>query len=137
MIVHGYNEHGLISATINGEEVLVPNDPDNRHRTIIAEWEALGNTIPPYVKPPQPLQPLDRLEFWLAAAEIGVTKQSVINHAQAAYAADPIALAKAMAFIEEAQRYRREDPILIAMAAAEGITEAHLDALWGWASSAA
>jgi hypothetical protein len=30
-------------------EVFVPNVADNRHRQIIAAWEALGNTIGPPV----------------------------------------------------------------------------------------
>lgn len=54
MDIHGYTEHGSISATIDDILMTVPNDPTNRHRQMIAEWEAEGNTIPPYVPPPPP-----------------------------------------------------------------------------------
>lgn len=52
MEVHGFNELGSIDATIEGVRVTVPDDMGNRHRQMIAEWEALGNTIPHY-EPPQ------------------------------------------------------------------------------------
>jgi hypothetical protein len=42
MEIHGYTESGLISATIGGVKMLVPEDME------IAEWEAAGNTIPAY-----------------------------------------------------------------------------------------
>lgn len=102
-------------------------------RDATPEEEAAFLAALPKVEPPKPAT-IDRLTFWLAAADIGVTKKSVISHAQSAYEQDPRALAKALAFIEEASFYRREDPILGAMAALEGITEDHLDALWAWAS---
>ncbi|MBA4799353.1 MAG: hypothetical protein H2043_18295 [Rhizobiales bacterium] len=78
--------------------------------------------------------PLSRLTFWLAAAEIGVTKAGIRAHIDAM----PEGLEKfqALAYLEEAQVYRREDPLLIQMAAVEGITEPELDALWTWAAQA-
>ena len=59
MDIHGYTESGSISATIDGILMTVPDDPANRHRQMIAEWEfdAEGNrvnTIPAYVPPPPP-----------------------------------------------------------------------------------
>ena len=47
-----------------------------------------------------------------------------------------VAKFQALAYFEEAQVYRRQDPLLIQMAAAEGITETELDALWAWAAQA-
>ncbi|CAH0339567.1 hypothetical protein [Rhizobium sp. CECT 9324] len=87
-----------------------------------------------YLHPPVPIPPLPRLTFWLAAAEIGVTKAAIRAHIDAM----PEGLAKiqAQAYLDDALVYRREDPLLIAMAAAEGITEPELDALWAWASAA-
>ncbi|WP_159953048.1 hypothetical protein [Rhizobium sp. 18065] len=85
--------------------------------------------LPPVdVLPP----PLPRLTFWLAAAEIGVTKAAI----RARIDAMPEGLAKnqAQAYLDDALLYRREDPLLIAMAAAEGITETELDSLWTWAA---
>lgn len=54
MDIHGYTQNGSISATIDGILMTVPDDPANRHRQMIAEWEAQGNTIPPYVPPTPP-----------------------------------------------------------------------------------
>lgn len=42
---------GSIRAIIHGSQVDVPDDYENSDRQLIAEWEALGNTIPPYVPP--------------------------------------------------------------------------------------
>lgn len=47
-----YTEAGAIRALIDGTEWIVPDDIENRHRQTIAEWEAAGNTITPYVAPP-------------------------------------------------------------------------------------
>jgi hypothetical protein len=132
MEVHGYTQTGAIDATIDGARLTIPDDMANRHRREIAEWEEAGNTIPPYVAPPAPVPPLPRLTFWLAAAEVGVTKAGIRAHIDAM----PEGLEKfqALAYLEEAQVYRREDPLLIQMAAVEGITEPELDALWTWAA---
>ena len=35
----------IIRATIDGIEMTVPQDPDNRHYQAIQEWVADGNTI--------------------------------------------------------------------------------------------
>ena len=47
-----YTEHGSIVAVIDGSEMTVPDDMGNRHRSILAEWEAEENTIEPYAPPP-------------------------------------------------------------------------------------
>lgn len=54
MEIHGYTEGGSIKVTVDGQLSFVPDDMANRHRRMIAEWEAEGNTIPPYVPPPEP-----------------------------------------------------------------------------------
>ena len=38
-------DNALIRATIDGTEMSVPLDPDNRHYRAIQEWVAEGNTI--------------------------------------------------------------------------------------------
>lgn len=47
-----YTESGSIIAVIDGVQMTVPDDMGNRHRQLLAEWEAEGNTIEPYVPPP-------------------------------------------------------------------------------------
>ena len=42
--VDGVNNAG-IRATIDGQELFVPLDPDNRHYAAILEWVEAGNTI--------------------------------------------------------------------------------------------
>ncbi|QKV18707.1 hypothetical protein [Oricola thermophila] len=48
-----YTESGTIIAVIDGKQVSVPDDPANRHRRMISEWEAGGGVIEPY-QPPAP-----------------------------------------------------------------------------------
>lgn len=79
-------------------------------------------------------EPLSRLTFWLAAAEIGVTKAGIRAHIHAM--PEGVEKFQALAYLEEAQVYRRNDPLLIQMAAVEGISEPELDALWTWAAQA-
>ena len=54
MEIHGFTETGSIDATIEGVRMTVPDDPANRHRQMISEWEAEGNIIPPYFPGPSP-----------------------------------------------------------------------------------
>jgi hypothetical protein len=54
MDVIGFTEHGMIKVVIDEQELFVPDDPANRHRAMIAEWEAGGNTIPEYEPPAAP-----------------------------------------------------------------------------------
>lgn len=56
MEIHGFTESGSIDATIDGMRVTVPDDLSNRHRRMIAEWEAQGNTIPSFDPGPTSLQ---------------------------------------------------------------------------------
>ncbi|WP_221723996.1 hypothetical protein [Ochrobactrum sp. SFR4] len=48
-----YTEIGSIIAVIDGQKMTVPDDIGNRHRAMIAEWEAVGNLIEPYVPEPE------------------------------------------------------------------------------------
>tara|TARA_B100001964_G_scaffold12341_1_gene13035 strand:+ start:59 stop:379 length:321 start_codon:yes stop_codon:yes gene_type:complete len=49
-----------IKAVIGSKQMLVPDNMDNRHRQAIAEWEAEGNTIEPYVEPEKGYEELRR-----------------------------------------------------------------------------
>lgn len=48
MNVIGFTESGSIRVELDGVEMNVPDDMSNRHRQLVAEWEAAGNTIPAY-----------------------------------------------------------------------------------------
>lgn len=84
------------------------------------------------VAPVDPLTiPLPRLEFWLAAAEVSVSKWGIRD--RIADMPEGREKHEAIAWFEEAKQYRRNDPILNAMADLEGIPPEQLDALWIWA----
>ena len=53
MNVISFTKNGNILVIFSEEEgiMTVPDDPANRDRQRIVEWEALGNIIPPYVPP--------------------------------------------------------------------------------------
>ena len=55
--------NSAISATINGRLLSVPDDMENRHRQAIAEWEAEGNVIEPYIEPERGYEELRRGEY--------------------------------------------------------------------------
>jgi hypothetical protein len=53
MKVLGYTSSGMIRVMFEGDEAesFVPDDMANHHRQMIAQWQAAGNTIPPYNPP--------------------------------------------------------------------------------------
>ena len=101
----------------------------------IAEIAAVQAAAQP--QPTDPLtKPLDRLTFWIVAASVGVSKWSVRDRIAAmpeTTLEEFRAKAETIAWFEEAKQYRRNDPILVAQAQAEGITSEQLDALWIYA----
>ncbi|MBA8801488.1 hypothetical protein FHW77_005244 [Agrobacterium sp. RC10-4-1] len=104
---------------------------DNYLRHLRDEWLAAGNIPEAYVAPAPIIPPIPRLGFWLAAAEIGVTKAGVKAHIDAM--PEGVEKQQAIVYFEDAQLYRRTDPLLNQMAALENISQAQLDDLWTWA----
>lgn len=51
-ITAAFDKFGAITAAIDGQVMTVPNDPTNRHRQMLADWEAKGHEIELYVAPP-------------------------------------------------------------------------------------
>ena len=43
--VDGQMQNTCVIATMNGEQIAVPLDNDNRHYQAILDWVAAGNTI--------------------------------------------------------------------------------------------
>ena len=102
MNVLGYTEGGAIRVIFDGDgsESIVPDDPGNRHRQMIAEWEAEGNTIPPYV-PPAPT--LEAYEHAIQAMVDATAKEKLFRDGVtlASYTAstNPQWAAEAIAFV--------------------------------------
>ena len=67
---------GTIIAIIDGREVSVPDDVGNMDRVSIAEWEAAGGAIAPYVEPPEPIpQSVSARQFKLQLLAAGLLVQ--------------------------------------------------------------
>ncbi len=136
MNVIGFTKDGSIRIDIDSVPIFIPDDMGNRYRQLVHNWEFNDdgervNTIPPYVAPPAPVPPIPRLGFWLAAAEIGVTKAGVKARIDAM--PEGVEKQQAIVYFEDAQLYRRTDPLLNQMAELENITQSQLDDLWTWA----
>lgn len=135
-----YNPDGSVTAGPIEGKTAFGITPESRYWALVQEWMNAGNQIEAVepASPSDPLsQPLDRLRFWLAAASAGVSKWSVRDSIAAmpdTSPAEKVAKDEAIAWFEEAKQYRRNDPLLTQLAAAEGISAAELDALWIWAT---
>lgn len=115
MEIHGYTETGSIDATIDGIRMTVPDATSNRHRRMIAEWEADGNTIPPYDPPAPTLDelypPLEPWQFWSIIELSGIGEQALRDAID--LIPDPAFKIKAKAKLANPPggRYFRSDPL--------------------------
>ena len=130
MEIHGYTEHGAIDATIDGLRMTVPNDLGNRHRQMIAEWEAEGNTIPAYVPPPVTLPDLAPYQFRAMLTLSG--NQADLDAFIAALPEPNKTIAQSK--MEYSLTFRRNNDLVMAAQGALGLTEQELDVLWLQAS---
>lgn len=48
-----YTKFGFVLAVFDDQEMTIPDDMENGHRIMLAEWEAAGNAIEPYVPEPE------------------------------------------------------------------------------------
>lgn len=134
MNVIGYTKFGSIRVIFEGEEgeSIVPDDVDNRERQAIAAWESEGNVIPPHVPLPEPMPVLSSRQFWLAAADIGITKQSLLDSVAENYTGMEAEMLSIE--IRESTSFERDYPLVDELADIKGISREELDALWNWAS---
>ena len=123
-----YTKSGSIIAVIDGVEMTVPNDMGNRHRQMIAEWEAEGNTIEPYVPPPEPV-PSAVSMFQARAALLAAGLYEAVDAAiQQAGGVNLVAW-------EYATEVRRDSPMVQAMAQQLGLTDEQVDDLFRQAAA--
>lgn len=133
MNVIGFTEGGSIRVELDGVEMNVPDDMSNRHRQLVAEWEAAGNTIPAYEPQPQPLVPLSRRQLRLGLLANGITTADV----EVAIAATPDAMERAVAEIEwaDASTYERDHHLIEQVGTALGLSPEQIDTMWETALS--
>ena len=132
-IVAQWTADGAIAAVIDGEQWVVPDDMGNRHRQMIAEWEAQGNTIEPHVPPPEPLRPLTARQLRLALVTKGISLSSV----KAAIDAIEDETDREVARIEweHATTFERSHPLIEQVGAALGLTPGQIDDMWAEAAT--
>jgi len=123
-----YAESGSIIAIIDGVPMTVPDDMANRHRQMLAEWEAQGNVIEPYVPPPEPV-PSAVSMFQARAALLAAGLYEAVDAAiQQAGGVNLVAW-------EYATEVRRDSPLVAAMAQQLGLTDEQVDQLFRQAAA--
>lgn len=126
--IHGYTATGSIEATIYGTRMTVPDDMGNRHRQMIADWEAQGNTIPTYVAPPAPFQDLPRPSLLFMMSKMSITETQV----EGLIGQMPEGDARDLALIvfKNQQTFKRDNSLLKTLTAAAGLTSEQVDTAW-------
>lgn len=137
MIEHAeYTASGSIIAVIGGQEMTVPDDMGNRHRAMIAEWEADGNIVIPYTEPiltPEDqraqMPPISKRQLRLTLVRNGISLSDL----------DAAILAmgdEAVIEWQDASEYRRLHPLLNQVATHLSLTQEQVDVMWQQALTA-
>jgi hypothetical protein len=144
MNVLGYTESGAIRVIFDGDEneSFVPDDMANRHRQMIAEWEAAGNVIPAFEPPPEPVPNniSDRQFFHILAVDGLITEAEALaavktGDAPAAFETFIASLSEGERFharmlLEGATTFERDHPLTDAFGSMYGMTSDEIDDLW-------
>lgn len=130
--VIGYTSTGVIEIMLDGVPAFVPDDIGNKDRQTIAEWEAEGNTIPPYVEPEvNPFVTLKPYQFWTAVR--AASYEEDLN-AWVTGMEDPVQKAMASSILEFSLEFRYDHPFIEMARSALAISELELQTLWIWAA---
>lgn len=134
MTTYAYSATGSITATIDGRFYDIPDDLSNYMRQVVAEWEAEGNSIEPYVAPAiEVVYPdLSARQFWLAASRIGVTKGQVVSLVEAM--TDQEAAADLLIEVNESSTFSRSSLTISDLSGLLNIASNEIDDLWLWAA---
>lgn len=131
MDIHGYTESGSISATIDGITMSIPDDPANRHRQMIAEWEALGNTVPAYQPPAAVMKSLEPWQFF-AMLDLSGNRAALDSFIETMpEPAKTVAKSKLL----HSLAFHRDNDLVLAAQQALNLSNSELDALWTQALS--
>lgn len=137
-----YTEQGSIVAIIDGAEMTVPDDMGNRHRVMLAEWEADGNVITPYSEPAlTPEEKRERMprkssvEFRAALRKIrtasvpeGIYADDI--RAKIALISDRDLQEEALDYFERGSYFERSNPWVDILGGMFGLTPEDIDTLW-------
>ncbi|MBN7760268.1 hypothetical protein JYP52_03910 [Nitratireductor aquibiodomus] len=130
-----FNANGALITVIDGVAMTVPDDLENRHRQMIAEWEAEGNTIPPYAPPTMTdeekrtaMPPLSARQFRLGMIASGITLASVQAAVDGIF--DPTEREIAQVEWEYATQFERLHPLVVQLSGALGLSGAQVDSMW-------
>ena len=126
-------ELGSIHAVIDGVEMTVPDDTANRHRIMLAEWEAEGNLITPYTEPMlTPEEKRERMPNLTARQlRLGLLHLGKLSDVPVAIAALPEP-ERSQAQIEwdYASEFRRLHPLIVRLIPILGLTDEQVDPVW-------
>lgn len=76
---------------------------------------------------------LSARQFWLAAYDVGVTREILFEHARSSFPAEEAG--RMILEIEVATQFSRSYPLVDELADLVGLSSQELDALWRWAST--
>lgn len=125
-----YTKQGSIIATIDGVEMTVPDDMENRHRILLAAWEVAGNVIEPYVEPVLTPEELRELMPPISKRQLRLT---LVRNSISLEDLDAAILSmgdEAIIEWQDASEYRRLHPLLNQVAAYLSLTQEQIDAMW-------
>lgn len=134
-----YTKDGSIIASIDGLEMTVPDDMDNRHRIMLSEWEAAGNVIESYTEPTLTIEQKRALmpvktprEFRDILIDEGVLTDAVPDEVTIAIQQIPFdkERAKALNAWQNPTMFTRTDPYIDMIGAMFGLTPEDIDLLW-------
>lgn len=130
-----YDANGALIAVIDGVEMTVPDDLENRHRRMIADWEAEGNTILLYTPPTltdeerrAAMPSLTARQLRLGLITNGISLASVQVAVDGI--ADPTAREMAQVEWEYATTFERTHALISQIGAALSLTPEEIDTMW-------
>jgi hypothetical protein len=130
---HDTENGGTIRVVHVDGEMSVPDNMSNRHRRMVAEWEAIeGNERQSYVAPQAPPATetlINRVQFKSMLALLGKSVDDVMSAIDAVIT-DPTQNTIAKVKVTDSDRYARDNELFTILAPSLNLTDAAIDAAW-------